>query len=94
VREAYLRPEKYRPAPLQNRAHFVAVCALLMRQILTGYGRTRRAAKRGGGGQNLTLDDASADEGPACRSAGFKSKAKLFLTRSFTRRFRSRSLWR
>jgi RNA polymerase sigma factor (TIGR02999 family) len=59
VHEAYLRLEKYRSAPFQNRAHFVAVCALLMRQILTGYERTRRAAKRGGGGQNLTLDDAS-----------------------------------
>jgi RNA polymerase sigma factor (TIGR02999 family) len=29
-----------------------------MRQVLTGYERTRRAAKRGGGGLALTLDDA------------------------------------
>jgi RNA polymerase sigma factor (TIGR02999 family) len=59
VHEAYLRLDKYRPASFQNRTHFVAVCALLMRQILTGYERTRRAAKRGGGGQNLKLDEAS-----------------------------------
>jgi hypothetical protein len=31
-----------------------------MRQILIGYERTRRAAKRGAGGENLTLDDAHA----------------------------------
>ena len=60
VHEAYLRLEQHHTPQFQNRAHFVAVCALLMRQILTGHERTRRAAKRGGGGQNLTLDDAPA----------------------------------
>jgi RNA polymerase sigma factor (TIGR02999 family) len=35
----------------------VAVCALLMRQILMGYERTRRAAKRGAGVENLRLED-------------------------------------
>jgi RNA polymerase sigma factor (TIGR02999 family) len=59
VHEVYLRLEKYPQSQFQNRAHFVAVCALLMRQILTGYERTRRAAKRGEGGQHLTLDEAS-----------------------------------
>ena len=49
---------KERPAPFQNRAHFVAVCALLMRQILVEYERARRAAKRGGGGEKITLEDA------------------------------------
>ena len=33
-----------------------------MRQILTGYERTRRAAKRGGGGTAITLDDAGLAE--------------------------------
>ena len=60
VHEAYLRLEQYRHAQFQNRSHFVAICALLMRQILTGHERTRRAAKRGAGGENLTLDDANA----------------------------------
>ena len=50
VHEAYLRLEKQHAPQFQNRDHFVAICALLMRQILTGYERTRRAAKRGGGG--------------------------------------------
>jgi RNA polymerase sigma factor (TIGR02999 family) len=58
VHEAYLRLENQRPAHFQNRTHFVAVCALLMRQILAEYGRARRAAKRGRGGGKVTLDDA------------------------------------
>ena len=57
VHEAYLRFEKYPPSQFQSRAHFLAVCAVLMRQILTRYERTRRAAKRGSG-LNLTLYDA------------------------------------
>ena len=58
VHEAYLRVENQRPAHFQNRTHFVAVCALLMRQILVEYGRARRAAKRGSGAEKVTLDDA------------------------------------
>ena len=60
VNEAYLRLEQHHHARFQNQTHFVAICALLMRQILIGYERTRRAAKRGAGGENLTLDDANA----------------------------------
>jgi RNA polymerase sigma factor (TIGR02999 family) len=60
VHEAYLRLAQYREAHFQNRSHFAATCALLMRQILTGYERTRRAAKRGAGAHNLTLDIAEA----------------------------------
>jgi RNA polymerase sigma factor (TIGR02999 family) len=59
VHETYLRLEKQHAPPFQNREHFVAICALLMRQILTGYERTRRAEKRGGGATTLALDDAS-----------------------------------
>jgi len=60
VHEAYLRLEEHHNARFQSQAHFVAICALLMRQILIGHERTRRAAKRGAGGENLTLDDAHA----------------------------------
>jgi len=56
VHELYLHLEKYPQSPFQNRAHFVAVCAMVMRQILSRYERDRRAAKRGGGVVNLTLD--------------------------------------
>jgi RNA polymerase sigma factor (TIGR02999 family) len=57
VHEAYMRLENHRPAHFQNRNHFVAVCALLMRRILTEYERARRAAKRGGPNEKVTLDD-------------------------------------
>ena len=60
VHEAYLRLEQHHSPQFQDRSHFIATCALLMRQILTGYERTRRAAKRGGGGAKITLDDAAA----------------------------------
>ena len=60
VNETYLRLEQNHHARFQNRSHFIAICALLMRQILIGHERTRRAAKRGAGGANLTLDDANA----------------------------------
>jgi len=57
VHEAYLRLEEHHIARFQNHSHFIAICALLMRQILIGHERTRRAAKRGDGDENLTLDD-------------------------------------
>jgi hypothetical protein len=46
VHEAYLRfidQESFQP---QNRAHFIALTARLMREILVDYARQRRAAKR------------------------------------------------
>jgi RNA polymerase sigma factor (TIGR02999 family) len=49
VHEAYLRLVSGRPVATENRAHFVAVAARLMRQILVDYARGRRAAKRGDG---------------------------------------------
>jgi RNA polymerase sigma factor (TIGR02999 family) len=59
INELYLRLEQHYHAHFQNRSHFVAISALLMRQILTGYERNRRAAKRAGG-EKLTLDDPKA----------------------------------
>jgi len=59
VHEAYLCLMKPPPTKLENRAHFLAVCAQLMREILVQYARRRKAAKRGGG-HTLALDDALA----------------------------------
>jgi RNA polymerase sigma factor (TIGR02999 family) len=59
VHEAYLRLEKQQSTSFKNRAHFLAICAELMRQILVEYARGRRAAKRDGG-VRLTLDEAIA----------------------------------
>lgn len=47
VNEAYLRLVKQGPFKVENRTHFVAVAARLMRQILVDYARNHRAAKRG-----------------------------------------------
>jgi RNA polymerase sigma factor (TIGR02999 family) len=56
VHEAYLRLVKLEPAAFESRQHFFAVSALLMRQILVDYARSRRTAKRDGGCK-LTLTD-------------------------------------
>ncbi|HXG54096.1 MAG TPA: sigma-70 family RNA polymerase sigma factor [Vicinamibacterales bacterium] len=58
VHEAYLRLMKDRPDRWQNRAHFCAIAAHSMRQILIERARARGAVKRGGGGPRVTLDDA------------------------------------
>jgi RNA polymerase sigma factor (TIGR02999 family) len=55
VHEAYLRLEKQGAAQFQSRAHFIATCAHLMRQILVDHARSHRAAKRDAG-YRLTLD--------------------------------------
>ena len=59
VHEAYLCLMKQEPMEFANRAHFFAVCAQLMRQILVQYARRRNAAKRDGG-YKLTLDESIA----------------------------------
>lgn len=59
VHEAYLRLVKQEGGKFENRAHFFAICAQLMRQILMEYARSRHAAKRDAG-QKLTLNDSVA----------------------------------
>jgi RNA polymerase sigma factor (TIGR02999 family) len=49
VHEAYLRLLDGQPIPSESRAHFIAVAARLMRQILVDYARSHNAAKRGPG---------------------------------------------
>lgn len=56
VHEAYLRLLKQGTHEFENRAHFYAISAQLMRQILVEYARRRNAAKRDAGNM-LTLDD-------------------------------------
>ena len=58
VHEAYLRLQEKGLARFENRGHFFAMAAQLMRQILVDHARGRRAAKRGGGNHKVTLDDA------------------------------------
>jgi RNA polymerase sigma factor (TIGR02999 family) len=58
VHEAYLRLLKDRPDRWQNRAHFCAIAAHSMRQILIERARARGAQKRGGDQPRVTLDEA------------------------------------
>ena len=66
VNEAYLRLVSNR-ATWQNRAHFFAISAQLMRQILVDFARSRHQGKRGGKVQRVSLDEAlvSAEEAGA-----------------------------
>ena len=57
VHEAYLRLLKDRPERWQNRAHFCAIAAHAMRQILIERARARDALKRGGGQPRVTFDE-------------------------------------
>jgi len=59
LNEAYLRLVHQPDIEWQSRAHFFAIAAQVMRQILVDYARRQNRSKRGGGQQHITLDDAS-----------------------------------
>jgi len=59
VNEAYLRLVDQRNLRWQNRAHFFAIAAQLMRRILIDYARRRQYAKRGSGAPHVSLDEAA-----------------------------------
>src|SRR2546430_6716531 len=59
VNEAYLRLADQTNPRWQNRAHFFAVAARAMRQILVSYARSQRSQKRGGGALKVELDEAA-----------------------------------
>jgi RNA polymerase sigma factor (TIGR02999 family) len=63
VHEAFLRLKKEGVQPWSSRAHFCAIAARSMREILVEKARSRRAAKRGGSRVRVTLGDAIAAEG-------------------------------
>jgi RNA polymerase sigma factor (TIGR02999 family) len=57
VNEAYLRLIDARSVRWQNRAHFFAVSAQIMRRILVDFARAKHNLKHGGGAQQVTLDE-------------------------------------
>src|ERR1700675_2959669 len=59
VNEAYLRLADQANPNWQSRAHFFAVAARAMRQILVNYAKSQRAQKRGGGALKVELDEAA-----------------------------------
>lgn len=58
VNEAYLKLVEQRETNWQNRSHFFAIAASLMRRILVDHARKGGAGKRGGGQRPLPLDEA------------------------------------
>lgn len=63
VNEAYLRLAGQEGFEWQNRAHFFAVCAQVMRHILIDHARAHARDKRGGGAVQVSLDEAAAFAG-------------------------------
>jgi RNA polymerase sigma factor (TIGR02999 family) len=59
VNEVYLRLAGQTNPNWQSRAHFFAVAARAMRQILVSYARSQRSQKRGGGALKVELDEAA-----------------------------------
>ena len=59
VNEAYLRLVDVRQVDWQDRTHFLAMSARLMRRVLVDLARSRGADKRGGGAVRVTLDEAA-----------------------------------
>jgi RNA polymerase sigma factor (TIGR02999 family) len=58
INEVYLRLVDLDGVGWQDRTHFFAICARLMRRILTDYARSRSYLKRGGDARRVTLDEA------------------------------------
>lgn len=59
INETYLRLINQNQVRWQNRAHFFAIAAQLMRRILLNYLRDRKRLKRGGGAVQVSLSDAT-----------------------------------
>ncbi len=57
IHEAYLKLASGGAMSATSRAHFLAIAARAMRQVLVDYARRRKAAKRGGGVISVTLGD-------------------------------------
>jgi RNA polymerase sigma factor (TIGR02999 family) len=85
VHEAYLRLVDQSSPEWKDRAHFLAVAGRAMRHILVDYARRRRARKRGGSRQRLSLEEIEAvlEHGPDPAEA--RDEALLALEESLAR---------
>jgi RNA polymerase sigma factor (TIGR02999 family) len=64
VHEAYLKLVEQRTASWRDRAHFFAVSARIIRNLLVDHARQRTSVKRGGGAIQLPLDEEIAGQAP------------------------------
>jgi RNA polymerase sigma-70 factor (ECF subfamily) len=58
INETYLRLVNVRQVDWQNRSHFFAICAQLMRRILVDFARSRGYQKRGGDAKKVDFEEA------------------------------------
>jgi len=58
INEVYLRLVDLRDVNWQDRAHFFALCASMMRRILIDFARSRNYQKRGGDVRQISFDEA------------------------------------
>ena len=65
VNEAYLRLFGQKAVDWQNRGHFFAIAAQMMRRILVDHARRELREKHGGGAVHLELNDAAAKAAPS-----------------------------
>lgn len=87
INEAYVRLVDQRNVQWANRSHFFAISAQIMRRILIDHARRHAYAKRGGGAQQVSLDETAAlaldDLSELLRlDEALKSLAELDLRRS------------
>jgi RNA polymerase sigma factor (TIGR02999 family) len=59
VNEAYVRLIELKQVQWQDRVHFFAISATMMRRVLVEFARSRRSRKRGGEVQRLEFDEAA-----------------------------------
>ena len=76
VHEAYIKLVGNEAHGFKNRAHFLAIAATAMRQILIDYARQRTAAKRGGGAEDISFE---AIEAAVESETGFSENRALAL---------------
>jgi RNA polymerase sigma factor (TIGR02999 family) len=57
IHEVYVRLADFQGMSWQNRNHFLAICANLMRRVLTDFARSRRFLKRGGDAIHFAFDE-------------------------------------
>ncbi len=85
VNEAYIRLVNYQRIRWQNRAHFFAVSAQLMRRILVEHARHHNV-KRGGGVQHVALEEAAVVGGNRAANLVALDDAMNLLTRLYPRK--------
>jgi RNA polymerase sigma factor (TIGR02999 family) len=88
VHEAYLKLAGQNPVEWQNKAHFFALAAQVMRHILVDHARARGRDKRGGGQVSVALDEALELSHPSKPSLVELDEALSMLARQDARKSR------